>query len=302
MLFFIIALCCFVLIPKEALAWGVGVHLQLGSGVLANLQDLPPALGALLGANPLDFLYGCISADITLGKKFTHYLKHCHSWRMGEKILGAAATDSQRACAYGYLAHLAADTVAHSYVVPYRMVCTFNTILLKHAYWEMRFEARVAPEIWQLAREVARRDFQENDALMRSVLSDTLFSFNTNKRLFNSLLMLNRLEQWQKMLRSMSSASRWTISEEERAEGLSLAQEAVQSVLGDGDQSPFRGADPTGERALNAARMIRKNLNLLWLDGKLPREEAHTILLELKSRFREGVTQPDRLLELLSEF
>ena len=145
MVFFIIALCCFVLIPQEALAWGIGVHLQLGSGILSNLESLPPALGALLGANPYDYLYGCISADITLGKKFTHYLKHCHSWRMGEEILAAAATDSQQACAYGYLAHLAADTVAHSYFVPYRMVRTFNTVMLKHTYWEMRFEARVEP-------------------------------------------------------------------------------------------------------------------------------------------------------------
>jgi hypothetical protein len=302
MLFFIIALCCFVLVPKEALAWGIGVHLQLGSGILANLDSLPPALGALLGANPYDYLYGCISADITLGKKFTHYLKHCHSWRMGEEILAAAATDSQKACAYGYLAHLAADTVAHSYVVPYKMVRTFNTVLLKHTYWEMRFEAQVKPEIWQLARTVAKKNFQENDALMRSVLSDTIFSFNTNKRLFNSLLMLNRLQQWQKMLRSLSNASKWTIGEEDLAEYLSLAREGAESVLKGMKESPFWGADPTGERALNAARMIRKNLNLLWLDGKLPREEAETILLELKSRFREGITQPDRLLELLSGY
>jgi hypothetical protein len=302
MLFFITAVCFFVLIPHEALAWGVGVHLQLGSRILANLQNLPPSLGALLGANPFDYLYGCISADITLGKKFTHYLKHCHSWRMGEKILEAADTDPRKACAYGYLAHLAADTVAHSYLVPYKMVRTFNTILLKHTYWEMRFEAQVNPEIWQLARAVARKNFQENDALLRGVLSDTIFSFNTNKRLFNSLLMLNRLQQWQKMLRSLSSASKWTISGEDQDEYLGLAREAAESVLKQMDGSPFWNADPTGERALNAAKMIRKNLNLLWLDGKLPKEEAETILLELKARFREGITQPDRLLELLSGF
>ena len=46
--------------------------------------------------------------------------------------------------------------------------------------------------------------------------------------------------------------------------------------------------------------MIRKNLNLLWLDGKLPEAEAEAILAELEPRFREGITQPDRLLELLS--
>jgi hypothetical protein len=288
--------------PVDALAWGVGVHLQVGSHVLANLQSLPPALQALLAAFPHDYLYGCISADITLGKKFTHYLEHCHSWRMGKKILDAATTDRQKACAYGYLAHLGADCVAHSYYVPYKMVRTFNTMLLKHAYWELRFEAEVDPQIWALARTIARKDFHENDALMRSVLSDTIFSFNTNKRLFNSLMLLNRLQQWQKMLRSLSNASKWTLEEEDRKEYLALAQQAAMSVLAQMEQSPFWKADPTGERAFNAAQMIRKNLNLLWLDGKLPAAEAETILLDLRSRFREGLTRPEELLALLSGY
>ncbi|HDR47096.1 MAG TPA: hypothetical protein ENN94_05275, partial [Geoalkalibacter subterraneus] len=96
-----------ILWPGEAYAWGIGIHLQLGSHILDNLQLLPAALRGLLAAHPHDFLYGCISADITLGKKFTHYLNHCHSWRLGRKILAASVTDRQKACAHGYLAHLA---------------------------------------------------------------------------------------------------------------------------------------------------------------------------------------------------
>lgn len=288
--------------PVDALAWGVGVHLQIGSNILANLQSLPLSLQTLLTAFPNDFLYGCISADITLGKKFTHYLEHCHSWRMGKKILDAATTDRQRACAYGYLAHLGADCAAHSYYVPFKMVRTFNTVLLGHAYWELRIEAGVDPQIWALARTIARKDFPENDALMRSVLSDTIFSFNTNKRLFNSLMLLNRLQHWQKMLRSLSNASKWTIEEEDREEYLNLAMQSAMSVLAQMEQSPFWKADPTGERALKAAQMIRKNLNMLWLDGKLPAAAAEKILLEMRTRFREGVTRPEELLTLLSGY
>jgi len=289
-----------LLVPTDALAWGIGVHLQIGSHILDNLRTLPPSLQTLLAARPHDFLYGCISADITLGKKFTHYLKHCHSWRMGKKILNAAQSEEQKACAWGYLVHLAADTIAHSYFVPYKIVRTFNTTLLKHTYWEMRFEAGVPPEIWKLARSIARKDFEENDRLMRSVLSNTLFSFSTNKRLFNSLLLLNRLQQWQKMLRSFSTASKWTLADNDRQEYLSLAIEAAESILREGDQSPYWKADPTGERALLAARTIRKNLNLLWLDGKIPAREAERILNELRPRFREGITRPADILEMLS--
>ncbi len=292
----------FLMAPADALAWGVGVHLQLGSHMLAHLQLLPPALQTLLNAYPYDYLYGCISADIIQGKKFTHYLKHCHSWGIGKKILAAAKTDSQKACAYGYLAHLAADTVAHSYFIPFKMVRTFNTVLLKHTYWEIRFEALVNPDIWPLARTIAKKDCTENDALLRDTLSNTLFSFGINKRLFNSLLLLDRLENWQRMIRSLSKASRWTIGEEDQKEYLALAKEASESVLVKMEESPFWKADPRGERAINAAKKIRKNLNLIWLDGKLPEREAKAILAELKQRFREGITHPDQLLDLLSEF
>jgi hypothetical protein len=299
-LFIALAAILFILAPTDALAWGVGVHLQLGSYVLANLQLLPPAVQAVLAAAPHHYLYGCISADITLGKKFTHYLEHCHSWRMGRKILEAAATDRQRACAYGYLAHLGADCVAHGYYVPYKMIRSFNAVLLKHAYWELRFEAGVEPEIWALADTLAGEDFREDDAVMRSVLSDTIFSFATNKRLFNSLLLLNRLQQWRRMLRSMAAGSKWALAEEDREEYLTLARQAAMSVLAEMEGSPFWKADPTGERALNAARKIRKNLNLLWLDGKLPADGAEAMLADIRLRLREGITRPEEVLGLLS--
>jgi hypothetical protein len=291
-----------LLIPADALAWGIGVHLQIGSHILDNLANLPATLQTLLSSHPFDFLYGCISADITIGKKFTHYLKHCHSWRIGRQILGAARTESQKACAYGYINHLAADTVAHSYMVPFKMVRTFNTVMLKHAYWEMRFESNVPPEIWSLARTIARIDFSANDALMSNVLSRTIFSFATNKRVFNSILLLSRLQRWQKMLQSMSVHSKWTLQEEDQEEYLSLARQAAQSVLCDMEESPYWKADPAGERALNAASIIRRNLNLLWLDGKLPEREAGELLAELKKRFRQGITNPEGLLDLLADY
>ena len=137
------------------------------------------------------------------------------------------------------------EVITHSYMVPFKMVRTFNTILLKHAYWELRFESKVDPEIWDLARTVARKNFQDNDILLRSVLSDTLFSFPTNQKLFNSLLLLNHLQQWQKMIRSLSTTSKWTLPDEYREEYLRLAREAIESILIQGEDSPYWKADPT---------------------------------------------------------
>jgi hypothetical protein len=296
------AIILLLLLPGEALAWGVGVHLQIGSQILAALPRLPEALQTLLAAYPHDFLYGCIAADITIGKKFTHYLKHCHSWRMGRQLLDAATTDRRKACAYGYLNHLAADTVAHSFLVPFKMVRTFNTVLLKHAYWEMRFESAVEPDTWNMARTIARMDFSTHDAMMTEVLSPTLFSFSTNKRVFNSILLLSRLQQWQKMLQSVNDHSKWTLEEEDQKGYLNLAREAAESILCHMDESPYWRADPAGLRALHAAKVIRKNLHLLWLDGKLSDREVTRLLGELKDRFREGITNPEGLLDLLTGY
>ena len=289
-----------IVLPTEACAWGIGVHLQIGSQILDQVALLPVGLQSILTSHPYDFLYGCISADITLGKKYTHHLRNCHSWRMGKKILDAADSDRQLACAYGYMAHLAADTIAHSYFVPFKMIRTFNTVMLKHTYWELRVEACVEEKTWLLARQIAQKDFNVNDTMMRQVLSNTLFSFGTNKRIFNSLLLLNRLQQWQKAIRSLSTNSKWTLPEENLNEYLSLAHEAVFSVLSD-PESPYLQADPTGARSLNAARILRKNLKLLWQSGKLSETEIENYLHELRPRFRQGILRQKQIMELLSD-
>lgn len=284
--------------PTEAWAWGVGIHLQVGSWLLQQLPQLPPHLQTLLTVYPHDYLYGCISADITLGKKYTHHLQHCHSWRMGQKILAAAEDDSRRACAYGYLSHLAADAVAHGYYVPYKLMRSYNTALLQHAYWEMRFEAHVDRESWDLARALGRFDFSDNDRMFRAVLADTIFSFATNKRLFNSLLLLNRLKRWQRTLAALGKNTRWPLHENDRQEYFDLACTATLNLLQHPEDSPWLAADPTGERALVAAGKIRRNLHVLWLDGKLSEPEAERVLLQMKKTLREGMLQQDRLLKL----
>jgi hypothetical protein len=296
-LVFTIAVAC-LLIPDQALAWGGGMHLQLGVSVLENLSMLSPDLAALLAANPRDFLYGCISADITLGKKFTHTLLNCHRWRIGQKVLQAGRTDSERACAYGYLCHLAADVVAHNYYVPYKIMRSFATVTMKHAYWEMRFETFVAREIWEAAQDVCRSDQRANDALMRRVLTNTIFSFGTNKRIFNSIMLLSRLERWQKVMQTLSNKSRYVLAESDRDEYLKLAEEAVFGFMQNPLNSELLLADPTGERPLAMAEAVRKNLRLLYKNGRLTKAEGLEQVEGLRNNLRQALHKP----ELLDEF
>jgi hypothetical protein len=294
-------ICALILLaPHEALAWGPGIHIQLGTAVLGNLAAIEPAAAAIIGAFPHDFLYGCIAADITIGKKFTHYLLHCHRWRVGQRVLAEAGPEPQKACAYGYLAHLAADTVAHSYYVPLKTMGCFPTLTLKHAYWESRMDSFVEREVWELARKVAQDHFQANDALLRRVLSDTIFSFGTNKRIFNSILLVSRLEKWQQVLQTLNDSSRFSLEGEDREEYLGLAQEAVFEFLRDGEEARCYRADPTGERALATAEAVRKNLRLLYRSGKISKPDALAQVAEMKTKLKAAICQPELLLQILS--
>jgi hypothetical protein len=287
-----------LLIPDQALAWGGGMHLQLGMSVLDNLSNLSPDLAALLAANPRDFLYGCISADITLGKKFTDTMLNCHRWRIGQKVLQAARTDSERACAFGYLCHLSADVVAHNYYVPYKIMRSFATVTMKHAYWEMRFETMVAKEIWEAAQDVCRTDQRANDALMRRVLTNTIFSFGTNKRIFNSIMLLSRLEKWQKVMQTLSDNSRYQLAENDRDDYLKLTEEAVFGFMQNPQGSELLLADPTGERPLAMAEAVRKNLRLLYKNGRLTKAEGVEQVEGLRENLRQALYKPELLDEV----
>lgn len=297
MVLFLIALIgC--LIPVDALAWGGGMHLQLGASVLKNLAALEPAVAAVISAHPHDFLYGCISADITLGKKFTHYLLNCHRWPIGRKILASATNDRQRACSYGYLCHLAADVIAHNYYVPYKIMRSFATVTMKHTYWEMRFETHVQKEIWDLARQVCTSDQRGNDQLMRSVLTPTLFSFGTNKRIFNSIMLLSRLEKWQQVMQTLSDTSRYQLADSDYQEYCQLTERAVFEYLRHPSEAPLLQSDPTGERALATAEAVRKNLRILYKSGKISKSSGFEQVEAFKEKLRQSLDNPAILQEL----
>ncbi len=286
------------LIPSYALAWGGGIHLQLGSQVLADLGRVSHDMAALLAAHPKDFLYGCLAPDITVGKKYTHSLLNCHRWGIGRTLLKEAENDHQRACAYGYLCHLAADTVAHNYYVPYKIIRSFPTITMKHTYWEMRFEAFVEKDIWKLARIVCRADRRANDVLLRNVLATTIFSFGTNKKIFNSIMVLSRMERLQKIFHTLSSKSRYQLSEADRDEYMQLTRGAMFDFLQNPEDSKFLKVDPTGERALAAADALRKSLRLRYKSGFMSKEEGFEEVEAVRSTLRKSLHNPELLKKL----
>lgn len=257
--------------PADAWAWGPVTHLVHGSQVLERLSILAPALQQMLTTFRLSYLYGCIAPDIMHAKKYTRSVyTHCHCWPVGWRVVEAARSEHERAFAYGYLSHLASDVHSHNHYVPVRMVMSYEAVALRHLYWEARFDSSQAPEHWGLLREVIASPHQGCDALVERVVERTLFSFKTNKRIFDSLMTLQRMEQWHALVRQVAGRSRYPLptAEVDRFNGDCI--ETIGALLSQGRDSPCQRADPTGRAALDRASRVRRKLRRLRRQGALP--------------------------------
>ncbi len=249
------------LIPHDAWAWSPGTHNVLGQSVLANLQSLPGYLAALLEAHPLDFLYGSIAADTSFAKKYAPVGRHSHAWHVGQEIVELAGSDALRAFGFGYLAHLAADCVAHNFFVPRQLVLTSSTRALGHSYWEGRFDMHIGEAAARTAREVLAGDHGAADEHLDRIISPTIFSVSTSRRLFHGMVQLTDWTNWRRVVQMAADASRWDLPERdvERHVGASFdfVMNLFNAVEGGSDAQAHR-FDPSGARALAEAKRMRR--------------------------------------------
>ncbi|HXF96488.1 MAG TPA: zinc dependent phospholipase C family protein [Gemmatimonadales bacterium] len=246
-----------VLCPDAALAWTPGTHIYLGESVLANLHQLPAVVADLLRAFPYEFLYGNIAADTSIAKKYAPVGRHCHAWHVGQEIHDLAPTDRLRAFGLGYLAHLAADTVAHNFFVPRQLCLTSSSTALGHSYWESRFETHLGDAYAQEAKEVLLKDHGPSDAHLDTILSPTLFSVRTGRRLFRGMVHLTESESWRWAFQTLAENSRWDLPDDDVERHMAVAFEYLMEVLGQ-SAAAARRLDPAGEKALGLAKRMRR--------------------------------------------
>ncbi len=245
--------------PDALHAWTPGTHIYLAQNVLTSAHLLPPTVADLIRAFPFDFLYGNIAADSTIAKNFAPVSRHCHHWHVGQEIHDLAPTDALRAFGLGYLAHLAADTVAHNYFVPRQLAITSSRSGLGHAYWESRFETHLGEGFASTAKEVIQLDHSPADAHLDQIISPTIFSVRTNRRLFRGMVHLVETRSWQRAFRMARTHSRWDLPEEDVEQHMALSYEFVMEMLGD-DRPLARRLDPAGAEPLRAAQALRREV------------------------------------------
>jgi hypothetical protein len=252
-----LALLALVLFPDVAWAWTPGTHIYLGESVLANLHQLPGIVADLLRAFPFDFLYGNVAADTSMAKKYAPVGRHCHHWHVGQEILDVAPTDRLRAFGWGYLSHLAADTVAHNFFVPRQLVLTSGSAALGHSYWESRFESHLGDAYARTAKEVILQDHAQNDAHLDQIISPTLFSTRTNRRLFRGMVHLTESQSWQWAFQRIRETARADLENEDVERHMALTFEYIMEMLGERDAAARR-LDPIGDQPLRLAKRMRR--------------------------------------------
>jgi hypothetical protein len=282
------AVVLLVLCPATLLAWTPGTHIYLGESILANLGLLPGSVAELLRAFPFDFLYGNIAADSSIAKKYAPVGRHCHHWPVGLQILAKARSDALRSFAYGYLSHLAADTVAHNFYVPRQLVITSSTTGFGHSYWESRLETHLGDRFARTARNILRLDHTPADTLLDGILAPTIFSVKTNRRLFRGMVYLTESQGWQRAFQVASEVSRWDLPADEVEGYMTLTFDLIMEFLADPDATVLRW-DPSGEQPLRAAKGMRRQALVAgaWRESGRLRDvaEAHFGLPERTFRF-----------------
>lgn len=288
---FVFALVCAVawelLAPAQAWCWGPGVHVTLGNAVLGAPELLPAPMAELLLANTRPFLYGAISADIFIGKGSRIKPGHSHNWDTGFSLLEQARKERDpkvMAYAWGYMSHLAADTVAHNCYVPNMMALTPLGGRLAHVYTEAQADRAVGFSGRQ-ARQVFHLPLGAADRCLLASTGQRSLPFKVKKRIFASSLAVSGAPRFRKTLR-MAESFGPTPNEGYLEEMVQVALVAVLDVLRTVEQSPVVQVDPIGAVRLARAPKYRKRLRLLARRG----------------RFRPAFRMPEQLRELHLEY
>jgi hypothetical protein len=274
-----LAILSLFLIPDYGYCWGPGIHILHGTHILNGLNLLAPWLAKLLAGYPWDYLYGCISADIFIGKGQRRRDDHCHNWCVGQEMLIRAEKVNHQAFTYGYLSHLAADIIAHNFYIPNQLYLTPSTKRVGHLYWEIKSDEYIEEKYWILAKKVLERYNKDNDHFLQSIIPDKIIPFQTKKRIYIKAIKLYDLGRGQNAFPQVNQNAHGGLSFKYIRYLLNLSDAVIINFLHNQEIGLCFKYDPMGRDNLAAAKRLRRLAQKNG--GKKPTENIFVIPQEI---------------------
>lgn len=253
-LFLLVLLC---LIPDPAWAWGPGVHLTIGNAILTQLVHLPATIAAILAAYPEHFLYGALSADIFIGKGCQTTPTHSHNWNTARALWRTAHEPAHQAYAYGYLTHLAADVIAHNYLVPNLLGFSAVRGKLAHTYVEMLADLCVDWPQKQGSRIFCQPHSCSDTLLLQAVRQRSL-PFTLKKQIFRRSLGLVEHRRYKGSLRLIQRILPVAHQDMFIKQAIGFAHDLALDILRNPVHSPVTLCDPVGSATLAYVRSFQR--------------------------------------------
>jgi hypothetical protein len=185
--------------------------------------------------------------------------------------------------------------VAHNYYVPYKIVYSYRALTLRHTYWEMRFDQKMDGKVWHSLEDIGGKDFTDLDRFLEKNLKRTLFSFSTNKKIFNSLLLVQRMHRWQKASALLARRSSYELNDSEVRSIKQLCFEVLVEFLQGPEKARVLNADPSGNLKLLYARELVKDLRNYHRRRLLDGPRADHFIGEVRRHLKENLYRPGDL-------
>jgi len=253
--------------PSDAFAWGPVTHVGIGGCVLDVASLLPAAIATVLYRHRGSYLYGCIAADIVFAKRLSKVKQFCHHWSTAFGLLEAAESDRNRAFAYGYLSHLAADTVAHGKFVPRQVLLSGTSVSFGHLFWELRADAVQADASQIELTELIAADQDDHHLALARRITDTFLPYDFNRIVFDRINALaahkafrGRVDRWGQSLKGRLSDK---LLQAYAAESV----DRTLAILTEGRRCALLREDPNGTSALMQLRVQRRDLRKMRRRG-----------------------------------
>ena len=194
-------------------AWGPYTHTLISEEAFKRVEQIDPTNSVLRAIKNYRqaFNIGLMIPDVAIIYYYTRFetYRSTHSWSWAELLVRTAATEEERAFAYGAMFHLIQDTVSHNWYIPKKLREKLIANAVLHPIVEAKVEARAVQALGvvgaysmygyekflPLTKETLGRDVSSEAAILNTALGGGELAFYENAYVIPGTTLLYKVYQ-----------------------------------------------------------------------------------------------------------